>query len=183
MTVFARPNYLFNGQSLIDILWAKYHKYCPVLFGIDGSERTKEGRMRLGWQIDKDTNSFVREQEHYDRMTGLGAGFAALTLRDFSKSKNANPAPNRIYWQSLARILNTPQPQVTHFVLLKAMIENAVARILSLFGGAGLAALRQALILFPRDKGPQDEKGRKLPAVTAILALPMVLQRDLHLSL
>ena len=182
--VFARPQYLFNGQSLIDILWAKYHKHCPVLFGITGSERTSQGRQKLGWHIDG-SNSFVRDQEHYDRMSGLGAGFAAITLRDFSKSKNANPAPNRIFWESLARILNTPKQEVqpTHFVVLKAMTNESVPRILRTFGGAGLAVLRQALIYFPKEKGPQDENGRKLPAVTAVEAMPMVLQREQHLTL
>ncbi|KAK3725231.1 hypothetical protein LTR37_000742 [Vermiconidia calcicola] len=183
--IFARPQYLFNGQSLIDILWAKYHKHCPVLFGISGSERTKEGRSKLGWGIDLGSNSYVRDQEHYDRMSGLGAGFAAITLRDFSKSQNRNPAPNRTYWESLARIVNTPAQDVqpTHFIVLKAMVNNSVPRIISTFGGAGVAMLRQALIYFPNEKGPQDERGRKLPAVTAVQAMPMVLQRDLHLTL
>ena len=183
VTVFARPQYLFNGQSLIDLLWAKYHKVCPVLFGISGSERTREGRLKVGWHVE--SSSFVRDQEHYDRTSGLGAGFAAITLRDFSKSKNANPAPNRIYWESLARILNTPAQEVqpTHFVVLKAMINNSVSRIIGLFGGAGVAVLRQALIAFPNEKGPQDENGRKLPAVTAVQAMPLILQRDLHLTL
>ena len=183
VTVFARPQYLFNGQSLIDLLWAKYHKHCPVLFGISGSETTKQGRMKLGWHVQN--NAYVRDQEHYDRMSGLGAGFAAITLRDFAKSKNVNPAPNRIYWESLARILNTPAQEVqpTHFVVLKAMINNSVTRIIGLFGGAGMAALRQALIYFPNEKGPQDENGRKVPAVTAVQAMPIVLQRELHLTL
>lgn len=183
VTVFARPQYLFNGQSLIDLLWAKYHKCCPVLFGITGSERTQTGRMKLGWKMED--GSFIRDQEHFSRMSGLGAGFAALSLRDFSKSRNANPVPNRIYWESLARILNTPAQEVqpTHFVVLKAMIENYVPRIIATFGGAGLAVLRQALIEFPREKGSQDDKGRKIPAVTAVQGMPMILQRDLHLTL
>lgn len=183
VTVFARPQYLFNGQSLIDLLWAKYHKVCPTLFGITGSERTKQGRAKLGWQIEGDT--FVSDQQHYDRMSGLGVGFAALTLRDFSKSKNANPAPNRIYWESIARLLNTSaqEVQLTHFVVLKAMIEQYVHRITGTFGGAGKAILRQALIHFPNERGPVDGKGRKLPAVTALQAMPMILQRDLHLTI
>ena len=185
VTVFARPQYLFNGQSLIDLLWAGYHKHCPVLFGITGSEKTTQGRAKLGWQVDKGSNSFVRDQSHYDRMSGLGAGFAAITLRDFSKSKNANPAPNRIWWESLARILNTPKQDVqpTHFLVLKAMISQSVPRIILTFGGAGIAVLRQALIYFPKEKGPQDENGRKLQAVTAVEAMPMVLQREQHLTL
>jgi nucleoporin GLE1 len=183
VTVFARPQYLFNGQSLIDVLWAKYHKVCPVLFGITGNEKTKEGRMKLGWHVE--SGAFVRDQEHYDRNSGLGAGFAAMGLRDFSKSKNSNPVPNRIYWESLARILNTPPQAVqsTHCVVLKAMIQNSVPRILTMFGGAGLAALRQALISFPNEKGPVDESGKKVPAAVALQAMPLVLQREQHLTL
>ena len=128
---------------------------------------------------------FVRDQEHYDRNSGLGAGFAAMTLRDFSKSKNRNPAPNRIYWESLARILNTPAGEVqsTHCVVLKAMIAHSVPRVLSMFGGAGLAALRQALVYFPNEKGPVDESGKKVPAAVALVAMPLVLQRELCLTL
>jgi nucleoporin GLE1 len=183
VTIFARPQYLYNGQSLIDVLWAKYHKVCPVLFGISGNERTKQGRLRLGWHVE--SGAFVRDQEHYDRNSGLGAGFAAMTLRDFSKSKNRNPAPNRIYWESLARILNTPAPEIqsTHCVVLKAMISHSVPRILSMFGGAGMAALRQALIYFPNEKGPTDDTGKKVPAAVALMAMPQVLQRELHLTL
>ena len=183
VTIFARPQYLFNGQSLIDVLWAKYHKTAPILFGINGNEATKEGRARLGWKLDQ--GAFVSEQEHYDRTSGLGAGFAAITLRDFSKSKNSNPAPNRIYWICLARILNTPanETQPTHFVVLKAMIDNYVPRILSLFGGAGLAVLRQALMYVPNEKAKTSVNGKAAPAVTALQAMAMILQRDLDLTL
>ena len=183
VTVFARPQYLFNGQSLIDVLWAKYHKVCPVLFGISGSESTKAGRAKLGWHIED--GAFVRDQEHYARTTGLGTGFAAMSLRDFGKSKNRNPIPNRIYWESLARILNTPPQEVqsTHCVVLKAMIANSVPRILSTFGSAGLAALRQALIYFPNEKGPVDQNGKKVPAAVALQAMPLLLQREQHLTL
>lgn len=183
VTVFARPTYLFNGQSLIDLLWAKYHKCCPVLFGVSGSERSREGRLKLGWHVEG--GAFVREQEHYDRTTGLGAGFAAITLRNFSKTKSANPAPNRIYWESLARILNTPTAEVqpTHFIVLKAMIDGYVPRIIGTFGGAGLAVLRTALITFPNERGPQDEKGKKIPAVVAVQTMPQLLQRELALTL
>ena len=140
----------------------------------------------MGWGLDLGARGgFVTDQEHYDRSAGLAAGFAAITLRDFSKSKNANPAPNRIFWQSLARILNTSasETQATHFVVVKGMVENYVPRILALFGGAGMAVLRQALVVFPEEKGPRDERGRRVPAVTAVLAMPVVLQRDLSLTL
>ena len=188
VTVFARPQYLFNGQSLIDILWARYHRECPVLFGgaRGGDERTRDGRLKLGWAQNRDEReTFVKSEEHYVRQTGLGAGFAALTLRDFSRSKNANPAPNRLFWQAMARILDTPgsQAQPTHFVVLRAMVDNSVPRIIATFGGAGLALLRQAVVIFPERRGPQDEKGKKLPAVMALRNLADVLERDLHLTL
>ena len=183
VTIFARPNYHFNGQSLIDVLWAKYHKTCPVLFGINGNEKTKEGRLKLGWHIEN--GAFVSDQTHYERNSGLGAGFAAMGLRDFSKSRNQNPVPNRFYWEAMARILNTPADQVqsTHCVVVKAMINNSVPRILTTFGGAGLALLRQALISFPKEKGPVDAGGKKVPAAQALESMVMLLQMNQHLTL
>ncbi|OTA24814.1 hypothetical protein BTJ68_13327 [Hortaea werneckii EXF-2000] len=106
VTIFSVPAYRWNGQSLIDVLWAKYHVVCPPLFGITGSQNTPAGRKRLGWWTENST--FITEAIHYQRMRGLGAGFSALTLRDFSRSANPNPAPNRLWWEALARILNLP---------------------------------------------------------------------------
>jgi hypothetical protein len=63
------------------------------------------------------------------------------------------------------------------------MIQTSVPRILTTFGGAGLAALRQALIYFPNEKGPVDESGKKVPAAVALQAMPLVLQREQHLTL
>jgi hypothetical protein len=63
------------------------------------------------------------------------------------------------------------------------MIQNSVPRILTMFGGAGLAALRQALISFPNEKGPVDESGKKVPSAVALQAMPLVLQREQHLTL
>ncbi|GAM91505.1 hypothetical protein ANO11243_095560 [Dothideomycetidae sp. 11243] len=49
-------------------------------------------RMRMGRQRDGD--SFIDEQRHLERMAGLATVRAALTLRDFTKSKKTNPLPN-----------------------------------------------------------------------------------------
>ena len=46
VTMFSAPDFLYNGHSLIDVLWAKYHKVCPVLFGIHGLENSAAGRAR-----------------------------------------------------------------------------------------------------------------------------------------
>ena len=83
--IFAEPELLWRGQSLIDILIAKFRVLCPVLFGFRGSEKTEVGRKALGWR--KNQGGWVSEQQHYDGQAGLGAGFAAIALRSFGKSK------------------------------------------------------------------------------------------------
>jgi len=194
--MFARPNYRFNGQSLIDVLWAKYHKECPALFGIMGKESSKSGRVRLGWRprgVPTDTpeaikalrpSDFPSDQEWYTSQTGLGAGFAAITLRDFSRSPNPNPAPNTIWWASLARIVNLPADQVqpTHYVLVKTLVEDHVDRIGKIFGQAGVAAIRHAVVEFPKI-GPANAQGTKLPSVVAVESMQMTLKQKYGLSL
>lgn len=177
-TIFSIPDYRWNNQSLIDILWAKYHRVCPPLFGIHGPENTLAGRARLGWSSDDD------EQTHYTRMTGLAAGFSAITLRDFTKSRNRNPAPNRLWWESMARILNlrAGEAQSTHYVLVKAMVDDFVPRILSTFASAGRAALRKAVREFPQ-VGPKDASGRFMSAVVAVESMQVTLQQKYGLTL
>lgn len=180
--LFSKPDYCVNGQSLIDIFWAKYHVVCPALFGINGSEKSQAGRKRLGWH--KEDDQWVTDQEHYTRMRGLGAGFSAITLRDFSKSRNRNPAPNRLFWEALARLVNTTanETQPTQFILVKNMIERYVPRIIAQFGRAGVVALRQGLVEFPK-AGPRRKDGTTDPSVTALETLALKLQSDLHFLL
>ncbi|KAI7320840.1 hypothetical protein KC315_g9309 [Hortaea werneckii] len=175
VTIFSVPTYRWNGQSLIDVLWAKYHVVCPPLFGITGSQKTIAGRKRLGWWLEGD-NTFLSEELHYQRMRGLGAGFSALTLRDFSRSANPNPAPNRLWWESAARILNLPpgHPQLTHYVLVKALLADHIPRIVQIFASAGKAVIRKATGEFPQ-KGPRRENGMPFSEVTALDSLPATL--------
>ncbi|KAI7478644.1 hypothetical protein KC351_g8045 [Hortaea werneckii] len=187
VTIFSVPNYRWNGQSLIDVLWAKYHVVCPPLFGITGNQKTVAGRKRLGWWVDGDgdtANAFISDELHYQRMRGLGAGFSALTLRDFSRSANPNPAPNRLWWESLARILNLPlgHPQLTHYVLVKALLADHIPRILQIFASAGKAVIREATGEFPQ-KGPRKENGMPFSEVTALDSLPATLASKQGLSL
>ncbi|KAI7250871.1 hypothetical protein KC335_g16778 [Hortaea werneckii] len=187
VTIFSVPNYRWNGQSLIDVLWAKYHVVCPPLFGITGNQKTVAGRKRLGWWVDGDgdtANAFISDELHYQRMRGLGAGFSALTLRDFSRSANPNPAPNRLWWESLARILNLPpgHPQLTHYVLVKALLADHIPRILQIFASAGKAVIRKATGEFPQ-KGPRRENGMPFSEVTALDSLPATLASKQGLSL
>jgi len=174
--IFTYSTFRWNDTSLIDILLAKLHVVCPVLFGIYGDDTTNEGRRRIGWWRGVEGGPWVSEQRHCERMTGLGAGFAALGTRNYSKTEMKNPFPNYKYWQSLSYILNTPQQAITqtHLVVLKAMIESNETRILEIFGSAGKVVLRQALLEFPkRNPGLQ----RSVAAV-ALGGLADVLKKD-----
>ncbi|MCJ1364614.1 hypothetical protein MMC16_003727 [Acarospora aff. strigata] len=182
VSVFAANEFRWQGHSLIDILLAKYHIVCPVLWGIYGDERTVHGKTRLGWwREDKDDPNapWISAQRHSERMTGLGAGFAALALRNFEKSRLESPFPNVHYWQALAAIVNVPPNEVsqTHFIVLKAMIENYEARFLEFYGDAAKVALRKALVEFPR----QASNGSV--AASAVAVLPDVLRRDKKFTL
>lgn len=181
VSIFAAPDFQWQRSvSLFDILLAKFHVVCPVLFGISGSDRTEAGRRRLGWWREDGgaRSAWVNEQKHSERMTGLGAGFAALSLRDFRASKNANPFPPARYWQALARITNTPAADATetHYVVLKAMLERHADKLLAFFGRpASVAALRRAIVEFTRD-APQASV-----AAGGLRTLKVTLQRELGL--
>jgi nucleoporin GLE1 len=178
VSVFAQAELCWRGKSFIDILICKIRVVCPVLFGVRGSERTEEGRARLGWRRD-DGGGWVHDQVHNTRMTGLGAGYAAISLRDFSKSSNKNPYPPTMYWQSMASIVNTPPGEAssTQYIVLKAMIDNYEKRFMGFYGSAARAALQVALVDFP---------GRALEDTVAVSALKVLgdrLRRDFGLRL
>ncbi|KAL2146579.1 hypothetical protein VTI28DRAFT_3470 [Corynascus sepedonium] len=173
----SEPDFLWRGVSLIDILLSKFRIVCPVLFGYRGNEKTEQGRQRLGWW--KDSGRWVPEQQHMDRMTGLGAGFAAISLRNFAMSKKTNPYPPREYWAAMARIVNTPSAEIsnTQCVVLKAMIEGYEQKFIEFYGTAAVEALRTALIEFPA-RAPQ-----KSAAVNSLEVLARSLKRDTGLVL
>ena len=154
--ILSDPSLQIHNNSLIDILLAKYHKVCPVLWGIYGPENTVKGRERIGWK--RIEGEWISQQEHYDRIAGLGAGWASLTLRDFSRVKIRNPLPAWHYWSALACILNVPREQrtQTHFVVLKGLVEEYVPVFVKFYGQAACVVLRKALVEFPVD-GPASE--------------------------
>lgn len=175
--IFSLPDFKAGGElSLIDMLLAKYHVVCPVLWGIYGNEKTSQGRSRIGWW--KSEGSWVAEQRHIERMTGLGVGYAAICLRDFSKAPNPHPYPPTNYWKSMSYIVNTPsaEAQTTHFIVLKAMVEGYVPKFVRFYGHAALVALRKALVEFPL-------QATKSPARDAVSIMPQTLQRDLRVTL
>ncbi|KAL9087646.1 MAG: hypothetical protein Q9165_006570 [Trypethelium subeluteriae] len=178
-TVLSTDSLKLESQPLVDILMAKYHVVCPVLFGIRGNEKTKNGRKRLGWlEEDKGSGRYISENAHNDRMTGLGAGYASLSLRDFSKSSRRNPYPSYHFWRSLSRIVNTPPQEITttHVVILRGMLENYIPRFIRFYGHPGYVALRKALNEFPTH-APQG------PALSSLKVLKDILKRDEHLTI
>lgn len=167
--IFSQKDFLWRGESLIDILMAKFRVVCPVLFGLRGSDKTERGRLAIGWK--KDGPGYVTEQTHNDRMTGLGAGFASISLRDFSKTAKANPYPPVNYWKALAGIVNSPPNETsnTQYVVLRAMIEGHEQRFLNFYGNAAIAALRLALIDFPKRAPANASAAQSLRAMVELL--------------
>lgn len=178
-STFSEPDFQWRGQSLIDILIAKFRIVCPVLFGYRGSEKTEQGRARLGWW--KDNGEWIPEQQHMDRMTGLGAGFAAVSLRNFAKAKKENPYPPRHYWIAMSKIVNTPAGDIssTQCVVLKSMIQNYEQKFLGFYGTAAIAALRVCLFDFPA-KVPAD---KRTASINSLQVLAAQLQKDSGLML
>ena len=176
--IFAQADFKWNGVSLIDVFLAKYRVVCPVLFGTYGSESTDHGRQRLGWWREGAGGPFFSQQRHYERMTGLGAGFAALSLRNYEKSKLTNPFPDFHYWEALARIANVPSAELTptHFVVLKGMIENYESKFIGFYGGAAVAALRHVLVELPKRVAPAS-------ASKSLAGLVEILKKDKKLFL
>ncbi|GAW18912.1 hypothetical protein ANO14919_083950 [Xylariales sp. No.14919] len=175
--IFSNKAYQWRGKTLIDILMAKYRVACPVLFGYHGSENTEQGRIRLGWK--RNGAGWAPEQQHIDKMKGLAVGYAAISLRDFSKSPNINPWPPSKYWTSLARIVNTSPAEIsnTQCVVLRGMIEIYEERFIYFYGSAAIAALRLALIDFP------NKAQSKTPGTAGLQVLAQILKRDIGLEL
>ena len=171
--IFALDFFRWQGISLIDILLAKMHVVAPALFGIYGPENTVQGKERLGWwrEDGRHEGPFVPEQQHFVRMTGLGAGFAALSLRNYEKAKAENPFPESHYWEAVAKITHVPPAEITqtHFVLLKALIENYETKFIGFYGGAAVAALREALIELPA-RCPRSVASKSLAGLKDVLA-------------
>lgn len=175
--IFSTKEFQWRGKSMIDILMAKFRIVCPVVFGFRGSEKTEQGRARLGWK--KQNDAWVPEQQHMDRMMGLGAGYASIALRDFSKTNATNPWPPSHYWTSIANIVNTPPEEITNTqcVVLRAMIHHSEARFINFYGTAAIAALRKALVEFP------EKAVIKAPGVSGLKVLVDIYRRDEGLDL
>jgi nucleoporin GLE1 len=175
--MFAEPDLMWRGESLIDVLIAKFRVVCPVLFGARGSEKSDAGRKALGWK--KDGGLWVSEQQHYDSMAGLGIGFASIALRSFAKTKKKNPYPPTHYWTAMAHILNTPSHEISdsQCVVLKAIIAHGESKFITFYGNAAVQALTLALVDFPA-RAPE-----KTASVKALSVHAQIVRQDLGLLL
>ena len=149
--IFSMDTFMYKGIHMSDILWAKYRVVCPALWGFTGNDKTEAGRRALGWWREDTDGPFVSEQTHLDRMTALGAGYAAITLRNFGRTQRRNPFPNTMFWMTMQKLLSIPPTEVqdTHIILLHALLKNSAERILGFFGQFGLVLLRKAIVDFP----------------------------------
>jgi nucleoporin GLE1 len=157
--IFGHNNLRWQGESFVDVFLAKYHKVCPVLFGIYGPENTRAGRDRIGWGTEGD--SYIETALHQEEMMGLAMGWSAVTLRDFKTSTSArNSLPAWHFWASVANIVNVPTKDVqeTHLIVLKNMLEHYADKFVKFYGQAAMVALRRAVVTFP--EGVKDSTAR-----------------------
>ncbi|KAF2035029.1 GLE1-domain-containing protein [Setomelanomma holmii] len=152
-SLLADPRYMWNGIPLTDVVLAKLHRICPILFGIRGTMSTAEGQIRLGWlPIDKNQPS---EEQYGQRMRGLGAGYAALSLRSFNAKAPAIPMSE--YWRAIVSICNTPSEDLWpgHFAILYGMIRDYYKKFLTFYGAQARGVLRRATIDLPARAPPR----------------------------
>lgn len=149
--IFSTDAFMYKGVHMSDILWAKYRVVCPALWGFTGDDKTEAGRRALGWWREEAGGPFVSEQTHLDRMTALGAGYAAITLRNFGRTQRRNPFPNTMFWMTIQKLLSIPPAEIqdTQITILHALLKNTAERILGFFGQIGLVLLRKAIVDLP----------------------------------
>ncbi|KAF1939532.1 hypothetical protein EJ02DRAFT_468052 [Clathrospora elynae] len=129
-------NYMWKGIPVSDILVAKLHKICPPLFGIRGVHN-------LG------KRETLTEDTYGQRMRGIGAGYAAMSLRTFSSKVPAIPMSE--YWRAIASICNTPPEHLhnAHFNVLYGLLRDSYKKFLMYYGVPARGVLRRATIDLP----------------------------------
>lgn len=145
-SLFADQKYMWKGISLVDILLAKMHYICPIMFGVRGSMNTVEGQKRLGWMhIDKQPPT---GEIYMQRIRGMSAGFAAMSLRAF---KTVPALPMSEYWRVLVHVCNTPPQDLYpgHFAILNGLMRDFYKKFLGFYGVQARGVLRRAVIDVP----------------------------------
>lgn len=152
-SLLADQRYMWKGIPLTDIVLAKLHRICPILFGIHGKMDTAQGRIRLGWLSVGGANP--SDEQYAQRMRGLGAGYAALSLRSFNAKAPAVPMSE--YWRAVVSICNTPTDSLWpgHFALLYGLIRDYYKKFLTFYGAPARGVLRRATIDLPARAPPR----------------------------
>ncbi|KAJ4380836.1 hypothetical protein N0V86_004198 [Didymella sp. IMI 355093] len=145
-SLFADQKYMWKGISLIDVLLAKMHHICPILFGMRGNMNTVQGQKCLGWMpIDKQPPT---GEIYMQRIRGLSAGFAAMSLRAF---KTVPALPMSEYWRVVVHVCNTPSEDLYpgHFAILGGLLRDFYKKFLGFYGVQARGVLRRAIVDLP----------------------------------
>jgi nucleoporin GLE1 len=145
-SLFADQRYMWKGIPLVDILLAKMHRICPILFGIRGSMRDAQGQARLGWMpIDKNPPT---AEIYMQRVRGLAAGYASMSLRSF---KAVPAVPMSDYWRTIVMVCNTPSEDLYpgHFAILNGLVRDFYKKFMAFYGVQAKGVLRRATIDVP----------------------------------
>ncbi|KAF2869798.1 hypothetical protein BDV95DRAFT_596105 [Massariosphaeria phaeospora] len=166
-SLLADQNYMWNGIPMTDIVLAKLHRRCPILFGIRGNMSTAGGLVRLGLDKVDSANSYSQ------RMQGLGGGFAALSLRQFSGKTPAISMSD--YWRAVVSICNTPSDSLYpgHFFVLKGLLRDYVKKFLQHYGAPARGVLRRATVDLP-GRAPKEA----IEAASLVKVLPDGWRKD-----
>lgn len=146
-SLLSDPKYMWRGMPLSDIVVAKFHRVCPPLFGVRGTMNTTQGRERLGWRlIDKNAPTV---ESYSQRLRGLGAGYAAMSLRSFNGKAPAIPMSE--YWRAIVSICNTPSAELWpgHFALIAGLVRDYYKKFLTYYGVPARGVLRRAVLELP----------------------------------
>ncbi|KAF1364894.1 hypothetical protein EJ07DRAFT_161871 [Lizonia empirigonia] len=151
-SLFADQRYMWKGISLIDVLLAKMHHICPILFGVRGTMNSVEGQKRLGWMpIDKQPPT---GEIYMQRVRGLSAGYAAMSLRAF---KTVPALPMSEYWRIVVLVCNTPPADLYpgHFAILNGLLRDFYKKFLGFYGVQARGVLRRAIVDVPARAPPR----------------------------
>lgn len=149
--IFSLDTFCYQGHPMSDILWAKYRKVCPALWGFTGDDKVPSGRDTLGWAREEPEGPFIEEQMHYDQMNALGAGYAAMTLRNFGKTIRSNPFPNTLWWTTMSKFLSIPPTEMrdTHVILIQSILRYNAPRVIEFWGNYAIVVMHQAIVDLP----------------------------------
>ena len=172
-SLYLDVNFMCNGTiSMIDTLLAKLHRICPILFGIRGDLRAN----RAGLGLDKIHPNESDMNRYSQLMTGIGAGYAAITHKKFGKKAPAIPISE--YWRTVVLICNTPAEALYpgHFLVLQGLLRDNVRKFIMTYGVAAMAVLRRATIDLPnRIPHAQPNTPEARPGLAAAASLVKVL--------